>query len=232
MRHSSFVRSCVVIIGLCAVSQLALADQCSAIAPIQSHPHGKTYGEWATLWWKWAIETPASINAVIDPTGARCAVNQRKDVWFLASNFNGGTISRSCSVPKGTALFFPIVNDFYGAFTTDPAEQRTEAFLRSQVKCIEGAGVTASIDGHVVANASRYLEKSALFSAVLPTDNVFGVTTADIPQLTLSPAVDEGYYLFIEPLPPGQHQIRFSAAVGSSSCALPSDVTYNLTVAR
>ncbi len=231
MRLSS-IRTLVAIVGLSAVSQLAFGDTGGAeIAPSNSHPHGKSYGQWAALWWKWALETPASINPVLDTSGANCAVNQHDHVWFLAGSFSGGTVSRSCSIPKGTSLFFPLANDFYAAFLTDPADQRTETFLRSQVTCVEGAAVSASVDGHPVSTPSRYLEKSAVFGAVLPTDNVYGVTAADVPELTLSPAVDEGYYLFIEPLPPGQHQLKFSVTP-NGACALPLDVTYNLTVAR
>jgi hypothetical protein len=231
MRHSSLIRSLIAVIGLGTISQLAQGDSGGNIAPIQSHPHGKTYGQWAALWWQWALETPASQNPVTDTTGAYCAVNQSGKVWFLAGSFGSGAVSRSCTVPPGTALFFPLANSFYGAFLTDPPEQRAEAFLRSQVTCIEGAPVSASIDGHPVASPQRYLETSSLFDIVLPEDNVYGVTEADVPDLTLSPSVDEGYYLFVQPLPPGQHQIKFSVAA-SSACAVPLDVTYNLTVAR
>ena len=57
------------------------------IAPIQSHPHGNTYGEWAAEWWQWALETPASVNPVLDMTGEFCAEGQKGHVWFLAGTF-------------------------------------------------------------------------------------------------------------------------------------------------
>ncbi|MFI6323767.1 hypothetical protein ACIBG8_40000 [Nonomuraea sp. NPDC050556] len=44
-----------------------------------------------------------------DPTGAFAAEGQPDDVWFLAGTF-GGKAKRSCHVPAGRPLFFPLVN--------------------------------------------------------------------------------------------------------------------------
>src|SRR6059058_3845619 len=67
----------------------------------------------ATRWWQWALGTPASENPLTDTTGQFAAVNQSPSgrIWFLAGNF-GGTTVRTITVPKGAALFFPIVNVF------------------------------------------------------------------------------------------------------------------------
>jgi hypothetical protein len=200
------------------------------IAPIQSKPHGQTYSAWAAQWWQWALEIPASVNPVLDMTGQYCAQGQSNHVWFLAGLFfGGGSVTRTCTVPTGTALFLPLINSAYFAFLTDPPEQRTEAFLRSQVTCVEDAVFSfVEIDGVAISDPQQYLEKSVLFDVVLPTDNVFGATAADIPELTLSPSVDEGFYLFVLPLPPGSHTIRWRAS--SAACGTVQDITYHLTV--
>ena len=67
----------------------------------------------AAQWWQWALGTPASENPLTDTTGQFAAVNQSPSgrIWFLAGNF-GGTTVRTITVPKGAALFFPIVNVF------------------------------------------------------------------------------------------------------------------------
>src|SRR5262245_18638881 len=79
------------------------------IAPIQSRPHGQSYSDWAAQWWQWALETPVSVNPVVDKTGVHCAEGQSDHVWFLAGAFGGGTVKRTCTVPTGTALFFPLI---------------------------------------------------------------------------------------------------------------------------
>jgi hypothetical protein len=51
-----------------------------------------------------------------------------------------------------------------------------------------------------------------------------------IPELLLSPSAEQGYYLFLYPLAPGPHKIRWVA----SGCTAGGfqDITYNLTVTK
>ena len=207
------------------VAQPSSQDNNPRIAPIQSHPDGKTYSQWAAAWWQWALQTPASINPLLDK--GDCSVGQKGHVWFLAGTLSGETVVRSCTVPTGTSLFFPLINAAYGAFLTDPPEQRTEAYLRQQVAYIkEPTLLEAEIDGVPVKNPTQYLEESPLFDVQLPKDNIFGVDENLVPQLLLSPSVDRGYYLFLKPLNPGQHTITWKAKIGD----LEQNVTYNILV--
>jgi len=202
------------------------------ILPPQSHPHGHTYGEWAARWWQWALETPASVNPFIDMTGEHCDGGQLGHVWFLAGVLGGGSATRTCNVPRGTALFFPVVNIAWFAFTTDPPEERTETFVRNAAAATCGTAVAleADIDGVKVNDPFQYFEQSPLFDVQLPPDNLFGATTTDIPELLLSPSVDEGYYLFLAPLSPGKHTLHWSGSWEKPENCPNLDVTYNLTV--
>ena len=218
------------VLAVLGVGRHAAADEEPRIAPPNSHVQGRTYSEWAAAWWRWAVTAPTSINPVLDTTGADCAVGQSGSVWFLAGIFGPGAVTRTCRVPAGYSLFFPIVNIAYFAFSNDPPETRTEQFVRSQVTCVEGAtDLHASVDGREVNDVAAFLEQSVLFEVQLPSDNVFGLTAADVPGLLLTPSVDEGFYLFVEPLSPGHHTVKFG---GTSPClgGASLDVTYNLTV--
>jgi hypothetical protein len=196
------------------------------IAPPNSNPSGASYSEWAARWWTWALAQPAAVNPVLDETGAHCAQGQSGHVWFLAGTFTGDIVTRSCSIPAGKALLVPIVNDFYGAFLTDPPDQRTEAFVRAQVACVGTAtGLSAEIDGVPVDNPTAYLEKSPLFDVTLPADNIAGLPAGFV----LSPSVDEGFYLFLRPLSTGEHTLHFHADA-VAGCVAEQDVTYDLTV--
>jgi hypothetical protein len=125
----------------------------------------------------------------------------------------------------GTAFLAPILNASYFAQATDPPEQRTEAFVRSQVTCVENQpSLSLVVDGTALSNPPSYLEKSTLFSVNLPPNNIFGA-----PPQVLSPSVDEGYYGFVEPLTPGSHVVHITSS--SAACGgIAVDVTYNLTV--
>ena len=62
-------------------------------------------------WWQWALSIPASVNPMLDTTGANCMVGQNGDVWYLAELFFvGGSVTRDCAVPEGVTLFFPVLN--------------------------------------------------------------------------------------------------------------------------
>jgi hypothetical protein len=209
-----------------AVTSTAFAAKKPAVLPPEVHPYGHTYGEWAAAWWDWALSQPAGANPVLDPTGANCAKGQQGKVWFLAGSFSPGEVNRACTVAQGTALLLPVTNYVYCAFATDPPEQRTEEFVRSQVSFVPEAAtsLSASIDGVAVADIQgRYFEESSLFSVVLPADNIFGLPEGFL----LDPCADAGYYLIVRPLPPGEHTIEFAGSLGDFSL----DVTYQITVA-
>jgi len=210
---------------LSAISASAAASAATFAPPPPTTPHLRSYSSWAALWEKWAFETPAATNPVLDTSGVNCAANQPvPGVFFLAGTFDGSTVTRSCTVPVGTAFLIPMLNAGYFAQQSDPPEQRTEAFIRSQVTCVENAPVLSlTVDGQALANPLSYLEKSTVFSVNLPAGNVFGV-----PPQVLSPSVDEGYYAFVEPLTPGTHTVHFTAQ--SSACGTTQNATYNLTV--
>ncbi|HEY3256739.1 MAG TPA: hypothetical protein VGJ91_22435 [Polyangiaceae bacterium] len=206
-----------------AVSNAALAAPIFA-PTLPTRPHLKAYGDWSALWWQWAVGTPADVNPVIDETGVNCGVNQTvPGVYFLAGSFSTATLHRTCTVPVGTSFLIPILSAAYFAQQTDPPEQRTEAFVRAQVHCVEQSpSLLLNVDGVSLANPKSYLEHSSLFSVNLPPNNVFGV-----PPQTLSPSADEGYYGFVEPLTPGAHTVHIAS---SSGCGITEDVTYTLNV--
>lgn len=201
------------------------------IAPIETTPEGQTYGRWAAEWWQWALGIPAAVNPLPDVTGEHCAERQLGKVWFLVGSLDATPVARHCAIPAGTSLFFPLVNSFYGAFLTDPPETRTEAFLRAQVSCTEPVDLSVTIDGTEVEQPTRFFtgasgSLSPLFNVQLPPGNLFGVDESVLPELALSPSVEQGYYLFVLPLRPGTHVIRWTAA----RCGAEQSVRYDLTV--
>ncbi|MFI8182081.1 signal protein [Actinacidiphila glaucinigra] len=60
-------------------------------------------------WWTWAASEPEGTNSVADRNGSACRRNQPRDVWFLAGTF-GTEERRTCAVPNGTPVAFPLVN--------------------------------------------------------------------------------------------------------------------------
>ncbi|MEU1671683.1 signal protein [Streptomyces roseifaciens] len=60
-------------------------------------------------WWTWAASSPSGSNPVEDRDGSLCDRGQKDGVWFLAGTF-GERAKRTCAVPAGRRVAFPLVN--------------------------------------------------------------------------------------------------------------------------
>jgi hypothetical protein len=186
-------------------------------------------------WWQWALAQPTAHNPMLDTTGADCAVGQTGKVWFLAGTFGGGTVTRSCTIPKNKQLFFPIINSIN--FNTPNVcgqgpDDISVADLRSFSKTfIDGVTtVSAELDGQPIAFQR---ETSPVFTVTLPADNVFdpictGLGLGDVPGGKFKPSVDDGFYVALDELAAGRHTLHFHAEDPSQSTS--QDITYILTI--
>jgi hypothetical protein len=118
MLRNRYLQSSVALIALVLLLQvtpaLAAKNPNPGVLPPNSHPFGKTYGEWNAGWWQWFFSVPASKNPGLATNGAvDCRVGQSGNVWFLAGQFqSSGSFTRSCTVPAGKALFIPLINSW------------------------------------------------------------------------------------------------------------------------
>ncbi|MEJ8835290.1 hypothetical protein [Ramlibacter sp. AN1133] len=204
------------------------------VAPIHTTPDGQSYGRWAAQWWQWVLGVPATSNPLADTDGSHCAERQVGDVWFLAGALAGaGSVVRTCTVPARKALFFPLINNFMGAFLSDPPEQRTDAFMRAAAACKDPVTIEAWIDDKAINKPTGYFtgakgSPSPLFNVQLPPGNLFGLDETVVPELVFSPSAEEGYYLFVQELAAGNHRIRW-LATGCTEGNV-QDITYYLKV--
>ncbi|HVV70205.1 MAG TPA: hypothetical protein VHI52_01695, partial [Verrucomicrobiae bacterium] len=184
-------------------------DNDPGILPPNSRLHGKTYGEWAVAWWQWVMSIPADRNPLNDQTGEFANEGQSGPVWFLAGTF-GDSVERTYTVPPGKSLFLPVFNCIFGAgvFDCDPTVpgapcvvcdlQHTAA---ENTECIDVLQVT--IDGKPVRNVRRYRAASpGPFAIHYPENSVAGV-----PEGNYFPQVADGYWLMLDPLSKGAHEV-------------------------
>ena len=218
---------------LAATSTVALASQPKP-AKINETPEGQTYGRWAAEWWQWAFGVPEATNPLLDTTGENCGERQVGDVFFLAGTFSGPA-ERECTIPNGKSLFFPFINRAFFAFLDDPPEQRTEEFVRDQARCTFPTEISLEIDGVEIRrdftkfNTGPSGSQSPIFNVQLPPESIAQTIEDDIRELVLTPGAEEGFYVFIKPLSPGEHTIDW-LATGCSDPSTTQDITYHLTV--
>jgi hypothetical protein len=210
------------LLATCGITVLvpaaSAADNPGVLPPGRNY--GATSGEWAARWWQWALGQPLPSNPLADETGANCAVGQSGPVWFLAGNF-GGTTTRSCTVPAGKAIFFPVANAFS---CNDPGVTATFGRNRVVSRTImkQGTNLSASLDGVPIQHLQSYQAHATSFTITLPENNVFG-----IPAEACTSTAADGVYLMLAPLSAGAHTVRFHAEFPGGD---PLDVTYNLVV--
>jgi hypothetical protein len=193
------------------------------VYPPGSAPYNLTYGEWSAKWWQWVLSLPQDINPLIDQTGEHCAQAQSGPVWFLAGTF-GGSAERTCTIPEGKAILFPVLNS--GNIKTDPSETEEDLRVTTKEAVDNPAILDASVDGVPLHNLQNYRAESPVFNVTLPEGNIFGV-----PELN-SEAVSDGYWVMLQPLPVGDHGVNFRGAdTAAVAGGLVTEVTYKLTIA-
>jgi hypothetical protein len=179
-------------------------------------------------WWKWAVEIPTPINPLIDANP--CNVNQHGHFFFLAGVIlpadTSGHIERTCTIPKGEAIFFPV----YTAFQTFGPQPPSgpPATVQEAIKIVkdnvnQATNLKASVDGTPI-NVNMLRSLTIPFGFTLPQNNIFGLTKpSDLGPYT---AIADGYWVGLNPLSVGTHEISFSADHPSGNI----DVTYHLKV--
>ena len=188
-------------------------------------PYGRllrrVYAELSARWWQWAIALPVAAHPLFDT--ADCNAGQEGTVWFLGGAFTGTTTTRECTVPRGKAIFIPVLNVECSTVEPPPFFGANEAELRACAAAFQdpGTGMFATIDGHEVHHLDRYRVQSPLFDFDAPADNILF-----IPGPVSGESVSDGVWILLAPLSNGSHTIRF----GGSFPGFPIDVTYNITV--
>lgn len=208
-------------------------------------PLGKTYEQWSEAWWLWALSIPKITNPIQD--GA-CDQKQSGDVFFLAGNA-GGKSTRTCTIPAGKAIFFPIVNgvsracpEFVGGmYTCEVAASEQVLHDNVSLDAYE-ITMTLEVDGDPITNLEDGRAASMIFND--PTANVaddaFGSecagpirdNTCGIAVGSSRKSASDGHWVMLKPLAAGKHDIRFTGKiVASPDQVFELDVSYAITVA-
>lgn len=218
-------RSTALVMGIAAA---ALMSANAAIAQT------KAYEQLSGEWWQWALSIPAADNPLVDATGGKCMVGQRGDNWFLAGTFGASSATRTCSIPEDTTLFFPVINivefDSPNVCGQDSTPLPSSFYRGLAADFINGAAnLSVHVDGKSIKQLHRV--RSEVFAVAFPDDNLFVAGCASLggfPAGIYSPAVDDGYYVRLNPLGAGNHTLQIHAENPSAGFVL--DVTYNLTI--
>lgn len=230
------MRAALLLVSLVTgATTLMATDTTPGVAPPNSNPLGTSYARWGAAWWQWVFSLHATspLNPLLATGTVDCSYGQAGQVWFLTGSNVSGTITRSCTVPTGTWLFFPVFNAWADNVAVVPPVS-LDTLIAEAAAFANARELHASIDGVPVKNLFGYRAAYAPFSYTVPaTDNMlqyFGanVPGSDWPTTFIFPAASDGYYLMLEPLTPGSHTINFGGT--SATPGFQIDITYTITV--
>ena len=211
------------------------------VVPPDGHPGGVSLAQWSMAWWQQILAIPFDRNPVFDTTGEDCAEGAGSDVWFLAGTA-GESVTRRCTIPTDTRILFPLVNtaDDNNSPTCLPqpidcsSSPSLEVCLTRDVhQFLKAKTLFAVVDGVPLNNLFDFVQTSELFFFVGDPSLIDGfqdscITAAPRPQ----PAVAYGWWIMLEPLPPGHHTLKFGGTGTSGGVPFAIDVTYNLHIRR
>lgn len=249
MKRAYFIVIIAVILGLAVLtvpSVMANDNQEPKVITPDSVAFGRTYSEWSAAWQQWSFSIPVTSHPLFD--NGDCSVGQSGPVWFLGGRYCqpdvncSAPVTRSCSVPAGKALFFPVVNvpdtvpeepAFGCGDSLPPLVAGTIAEMRQCVApYIDGSTkLEADVDGKPIHNLKRdFRVRSVVFEVTWPADNLLtALGEGPFPAGTYSPVVDDGIYILLPPLPVGNHTLHFR---GTFPNGFTENITYNLVVAK
>lgn len=188
---------------------------------------GRSTADLSSDWWKWAMSSPDEINPVRDISGIHCDTGQRGNVWFLAGGFGSSKIRRSCEIPDGKHIFFPVINMVYFPREANNGYTCEQAKSNAAVNNETAIDLFAEIDGVTVKEP-----KSFRVRAEKCFDVFDWIPTADKPY-NAYPSASDGYWILLNPLKKGKHTIKFGGRYNNKTTAFGrnlQDIEYEITV--
>ena len=169
---------------------------------------GKYLDEWADIWWQWVYSFNKDKHPIVDKTGRLAYLGDMGDIYFLGGSFEKKPITRSVTIKKGKAIFFPIINTIYE--------------LSDHMSCSEGIGninrsfnaknIYLEINGVALEGLSKYKSTSKTCFSIIPESNFRAIST--------------GYWIALTSLPTGYYIISFGGEEG----LFKQDITYRLRI--
>jgi hypothetical protein len=200
-------------------------DKIAWYAP-ESAPYGKTYGHWTMEWWQWILGIPKAANPVLDRTGEFAKNNQiGSSVLFLAGKLadeKRDQPTRRCTVSADQSILIPVIN-----CESNPLERpdlKTENEIIEQVRKDENTitQMECTVDGNLIP-VQRVPSDPLIFVLRLVPYNIF-----DVEGGGLTYASADGYWVFLKPLPKGNHIVSFRGSCENSR--LHSGAVYHIEV--
>lgn len=205
------------------------------VLPTDATVLGLSFADWTANWWIWAYSIPKGNNPLLDDNGSRASEGQSGGVWFLAGTYGpgncppAGRVIRKCAAPQRNILV-PIVNTFRHNLEPNESTATNGALAKNASNETDlTTSLQVKIDGDDIPNLIKYRVGPIHIQFKLPASDPL-IKGMDGKTVI---GVSDGYWIFLEPLEAGPHQIDID---GTISQVFPTNkqfcvhVTYQLVV--
>jgi hypothetical protein len=212
-----------VLFAVSVTTTQAAANSNPGVYPPHSNPYGKSYGEWAGIFWQWLLSFPADASPAFEQGEVIYGVQKQSGPLWILESGNVGVWERQVRIPAGRGLLFSITGA--ACDTLSMPDTRAEEL----VDCVNAPFndltifAFAEVDGIPMTNVDRYLVTSPLFDINVPENGLFGIPTGR------GTAIEKGWFFILAPLSKGQHTIRVRAHIVEAP-EFDGETTYQLTV--
>jgi len=212
----------------------------------EAKPYGKSLEEWAKEFWQWNVglppgEIPKDPKTNLD----KCILgSDRQGVMIFLLEPYDLTYSSKCNISSKQPILVPLL---IGECDPTVPEPRTKTGkIQDLWSCAKDAdeGFIAwevSLDNRVLFKKAGNEEVNANLTdrILVRNSSLFNITMPDINRYEAAggiyPAVVDGYYFILKPLPPGEHTLsyKFTQAQkipGADLSYVNADAKYLLTV--
>jgi hypothetical protein len=206
-----------------------LADSINAgVFAVDSDPYGLSYEDWTIKWWQWTYNMTVETSPLFDETGELCGEGQGSLPVFFLAGAAGSVVERNCTVPAEKGILIP-VSVVACSFAEGIGTTEEDLHKCAQEDQSSNPTLFLSVDGRQIQQMEKYRVHSRAFNITIPEtapeNTVFGAKAGP------SRAVSDGYWIILEPLAPGKHEIHFKSSLTNPITGIlffADDVEYHL----
>lgn len=226
--------------GLLMVVMLATSPVATAAGNPKVAPpsNGANYSQLGDQWFIWFFD---ALDNGYNPSGNDCYLDkQPTDKIFLMSTGVGNSVERTCNIPAGKQLFFPVLTQANGEVTNfykqilaaDPNTWYNPfiwEFWNKRFMNPDNVVIWTEVDG---VRVKSYWADTKLHRTKDGLDGAFLLQSKTLfPPYTDFVIIQGGYYVLLNPLSPGEHTITFYSNIlhdyilqfpaGATGCPAP-----------
>jgi hypothetical protein len=208
------------------------------------HPFGISYSDWVAKFWNWDLSIPidSQTNTLAGLKDNGCLMHKENSMVMLVDTAAGGIWNQKCTISRTEGILIPIWTG-----ECDQALKGFEGYSFKQLSECARAYDLGIVKGQVKVDDIPVATLDAVDYKTNIMNNVTEVYTkqfnATVPKEShliserygTFPAAAHGWFVFLKPLPPGDHVVYYQNSVAATTLSGAGNInsaqfTYHLNV--